>query len=573
MSKLLNDPCPDQIIQDTGFSFCLGAIGGSIFHFPKGLYNSPRGARFVGGAQAVRINMPRLGGTFAVWGALYSTFDCAFVYVRQKEDPWNSILAGAASGGLLSLRQGFGPMGRAVLGTAAFFALFEGVGIMFTKIEAQLKKPSVMIEEEPVAPQMGDQAQQGAVPSWFGGFFGAKKEETKYTLSTINCEERDNLTPRSFRSLKADRTRDLTFLTSFHGPTLLLGLKDFLMLLKLLLLVMVSTAAKVNAASEYSYYCLKSMFEKKLQRLVNTDINIKTKLILIEDINANSEVTTIDKKLMKSKDPDEESKDGMVTASKIIRKSTMGRKRKIGVTKEVCTFLCEDLIVEIFTRLPLKSVMNVRCLSKSWYSRIASPDFIRMYTLVRTMNTPEKVLIQHVTYNVNKEPCRKAREVYGDRIARELRIVDDCLALISRDTFTLSYTMVWVMREYGNVSSWSMVHEFDMVKQFKGVGIEKLLTNGGLLLDLRITNDDDDDDGAWVNYIVGLQTSPCLPVWSLDNGDSHTGSLFDTVVTRFVPGALLWERWLSLSLSLPRRPSIEGNNCLFTIISCYVVGP
>ncbi|GKC17216.1 hypothetical protein Tco_1013998 [Tanacetum coccineum] len=31
-----------------------------------------------------------------------------------------------------------------------------------------------------------------------------------------------------------------------------------------------------------------------------------------------------------------------------------------------------------------------------------------------------------------------------------------------------------------------------------------------------------------------------MPVWSLDNGDSHTGSLFDTVVTRLVPGAPLW---------------------------------
>nr|GEX96164.1 hypothetical protein [Tanacetum cinerariifolium] len=65
----------------------------------------------------------------------------------------------------------------------------------------------------------------------------------------------------------------------------LLGLKDFLVLLKLLLLVMVSTAvllkllllvmvstaAKVNAASEYGYYCLKSMFEEKLQLLVNAD--------------------------------------------------------------------------------------------------------------------------------------------------------------------------------------------------------------------------------------------------------------------------------------------------------------
>lgn len=33
-------------------------------------------------------------------------FDCSMVYVRQKEDPWNSILAGAATGGFLQMRQG-----------------------------------------------------------------------------------------------------------------------------------------------------------------------------------------------------------------------------------------------------------------------------------------------------------------------------------------------------------------------------------------------------------------------------------------------------------------------------------
>nr|GEV02516.1 hypothetical protein [Tanacetum cinerariifolium] len=52
-----------------------------------------------------------------------------------------------------------------------------------------------------------------------------------------------------------------------HGPSqsVLLGLKDFLVLLKLLLLVMVFTAAKVNAASEYGYKCKLLLIEDKLQ--------------------------------------------------------------------------------------------------------------------------------------------------------------------------------------------------------------------------------------------------------------------------------------------------------------------
>ncbi|CAM0906658.1 unnamed protein product [Alopecurus aequalis] len=54
----------------------MGAVGGSIFHFIKGTYNSPNGARIAGGMQAVRMNAPRIGGSFAVWGGLFSAFSC-----------------------------------------------------------------------------------------------------------------------------------------------------------------------------------------------------------------------------------------------------------------------------------------------------------------------------------------------------------------------------------------------------------------------------------------------------------------------------------------------------------------
>ena len=57
-------------------------------------------------AQAIRREAPRIGGSFAVWGGLFSTFDCTLVAVRHKEDPWNSIAAGALTGGFLSLRTG-----------------------------------------------------------------------------------------------------------------------------------------------------------------------------------------------------------------------------------------------------------------------------------------------------------------------------------------------------------------------------------------------------------------------------------------------------------------------------------
>lgn len=39
-----------------------------------------------------------------MWGGLFSTFDCSLVYLRKKEDPWNAIMSGAMTGGVLSAR-------------------------------------------------------------------------------------------------------------------------------------------------------------------------------------------------------------------------------------------------------------------------------------------------------------------------------------------------------------------------------------------------------------------------------------------------------------------------------------
>lgn len=34
--------------------------------------------------QSIRREAPRIGGSFAVWGGLFSTFDCTLVAVRKK---------------------------------------------------------------------------------------------------------------------------------------------------------------------------------------------------------------------------------------------------------------------------------------------------------------------------------------------------------------------------------------------------------------------------------------------------------------------------------------------------------
>ncbi|XP_020099069.1 mitochondrial import inner membrane translocase subunit TIM17-2-like [Ananas comosus] len=192
------EPCPDRILDDVGGAFGMGAVGGSAFHFIKGLYNSPNGERLAGGAQAVRMNAPRVGGSFAVWGGLFSAFDCSMVYLRQKEDPWNSIIAGAATGGFLQMRQGAGPAARSALFGGVLLALIEGAGIMLNRFLAVPQNLPPMMEEPAPAGGAGGFLPPGVVQpplplpqspaaaaveedtggrSWFGGFFGGDKKK------------------------------------------------------------------------------------------------------------------------------------------------------------------------------------------------------------------------------------------------------------------------------------------------------------------------------------------------------------------------------------------------------------
>ncbi|XP_010249487.1 PREDICTED: mitochondrial import inner membrane translocase subunit TIM17-2-like [Nelumbo nucifera] len=192
------EPCPDRILDDIGGAFGMGGVGGSAFHFLKGIYNSPKGERVVGGSQAVRMNAPRVGGSFAVWGGLFSVFDCSMVYIRQKEDPWNSIFAGAATGGFLQMRQGLGAASRSALFGGVLLALIEGAGIMLNKVLSAPQNFPPMIEDPlpnmagapgyptvqlPSVPASLNTSSEGSSSSssssWFGGLFGGSNKQEK----------------------------------------------------------------------------------------------------------------------------------------------------------------------------------------------------------------------------------------------------------------------------------------------------------------------------------------------------------------------------------------------------------
>ncbi|KAK1846591.1 hypothetical protein CCHR01_10754 [Colletotrichum chrysophilum] len=121
------DPCPWVILNDFGGAFAMGGI--------KGFRNSPYGERRIGAISAIKMRAPVLGGNFGVWGGL-STFDCAVKGIRQKEDPYNAIIAGFFTGGSLAIRGGYKAARNGAIGCAVLLAVIEGVGIGFQKMFA-----------------------------------------------------------------------------------------------------------------------------------------------------------------------------------------------------------------------------------------------------------------------------------------------------------------------------------------------------------------------------------------------------------------------------------------------------
>lgn len=180
----------------------MGNIGGGLWHSIKGARMAPAGARFAGSLSAVQARAPVLGGQFAVWGGLFACFDCSLTSLRQKEDPWNSIVSGAATGGVLAIRAGPQAAASAALVGGVLLALIEGMGIMITKMTAPPSPDEMLAQQQafdptapptqgglfptmglPSAPQSSTSPPSGSSTSSSGDPFGSSSNTTT-TFST-----------------------------------------------------------------------------------------------------------------------------------------------------------------------------------------------------------------------------------------------------------------------------------------------------------------------------------------------------------------------------------------------------
>eukprot|EP00048_Salpingoeca_helianthica_P014797 m.223608 g.223608 ORF g.223608 m.223608 type:complete len:166 (-) comp16281_c0_seq1:1946-2443(-) len=152
------DPCPYRILDDFGGAFAMGAIGGGVWHGVRGYRASPVGQKLYGSLSAIKTRAPVLGGSFAVWGGMFSAFDCSLIAIRGKEDPWNSIISGALTGGALSARMGVKSSVQAAFFGGVVLAMIEGLMIGLNRLSAEAAKPVMSeIPEDPLSKMGGQQ--------------------------------------------------------------------------------------------------------------------------------------------------------------------------------------------------------------------------------------------------------------------------------------------------------------------------------------------------------------------------------------------------------------------------------
>ena len=139
------EPCPDRFFDDLGGGFAMGCVGGSIYYFFRGFISAPSRERFKGAIRAIKFRAPTLGGGFAMWGGLFSIFDCSILWYRQKEGPSNAVAAGFMTGGALAARAGFHICWRNAMAGAVILGVIEGVGIGYNNF--MVKQQLLMMHE------------------------------------------------------------------------------------------------------------------------------------------------------------------------------------------------------------------------------------------------------------------------------------------------------------------------------------------------------------------------------------------------------------------------------------------
>ena len=93
----------------------------------------------MGALTHVRNRAPLIGGSFAMWGGCFSSIDCMMLYYRQVDDPWNAIVSGFITGGVLAFRSGPQAAFKNAMIGGIMLTLIEGVTVMITQYSMRMQ--------------------------------------------------------------------------------------------------------------------------------------------------------------------------------------------------------------------------------------------------------------------------------------------------------------------------------------------------------------------------------------------------------------------------------------------------
>eukprot|EP00055_Hartaetosiga_balthica_P013725 m.71631 g.71631 ORF g.71631 m.71631 type:complete len:164 (-) comp8355_c1_seq1:429-920(-) len=151
--QTMREPCPWRIFEDAGGAFMMGAVFGSLWHGARGYRHAPRGYKMRETFSAIKLRAPALGGSFGIWGGLFATFDCTFMALRGKEDPWNPIASGFVTSGVLAARYGASTAMKSALGGGIILALIEGLTIAMNNWQTnQVRPQQPQVLSDPLGP-------------------------------------------------------------------------------------------------------------------------------------------------------------------------------------------------------------------------------------------------------------------------------------------------------------------------------------------------------------------------------------------------------------------------------------
>jgi len=69
-----------------------------------------------------------------MWGGVFSSIDCLMIYLRQKDDPYNAIVSGFLTGGILAIRGGLSVAFKNAFIGGVILMLIEGVSVVVSSI-------------------------------------------------------------------------------------------------------------------------------------------------------------------------------------------------------------------------------------------------------------------------------------------------------------------------------------------------------------------------------------------------------------------------------------------------------